>query len=292
MRLTTLIFSFLSLWIIYFLTQKNSTDKNLPWLVFLTVLLNPIFINTSFTFMTDVPFLFFYLLAIYGVYKSIEQKNGNWLILGLVSAIASFFIRQNGILFFGALVIFYLQLWFNKKIDKECFKNFLLKLFLSLLICGGGYLIFQNNIKISGAQTHLLEGGLIKHMAEWFFYGVQYLGLFTLPITCLWLFKGENYKKKNVIIFITSFLILVAITFIFNQRFPYNQNIINDYGLGPMIEVLQGTPPLIFNWQLKLIVSLVASWGGALLITILIIKIKKLLKDNNLLNLVFLNFVL
>jgi len=53
---------------------------------------------------------------------------------------------------------------------------------------------------------------------------------------------------------------------------------------------LQGTPPLILNGALKLFLSLVACFGGALLITILIIKSKKLLKDN-LLTFVFLNFV-
>ena len=74
-------------------------------------------------------------------------------------------------------------------------------------------------------------------------------------------------------------MILLIISFNFNLFFPYNQNLINDYGLGPNVKVLQGQPILIFDLNLKIILSIIACLAGALLLSVL--KTKWLLIKNS-----------
>lgn len=293
LRLSTLLFSFLSVIIFYLLSIKVKKNKLLILLSLATLFFNPIFLNTSLTFLTDIPFLFFYLSAIYFFIKSIENKKYFYLTFSLLLGLASFFIRQNGILFFVAIILIYLYYLFKKDRENITFlKKTLPFTGISVLICFCGYLIFQNYIDISGAQTHLLETAyIVKHGLTWLFYSIQYLGLFILPISILCLFKKDFYKKIDKIIFLSILIILLFVTFYFNLFFPYDQNIINDYGLGPNTQVLQGLPALVFTKTLKIIISVLACFGGAILITTLKNIIKKI-KNNLFLNFVFINFIL
>ncbi|MBU4360259.1 glycosyltransferase family 39 protein [Patescibacteria group bacterium] len=291
LRLSTLALGFLILIIFYFLCLKTNKHKLLIILTALTLLVNPLFLNTSFTFLTDIPFLFFYLLAIYFFLRAFDKEKNIFLILAFLSAIISFFIRQNGILFFIASLLFYFDLLKNKNLLKTKSKKNLLLFLGSILICLTGYLLFKNYINISGGQTHLIEQNLGLHILKWFFFTIQYLGLFCLPISILYLFNKNFYQKKNITFFLIFFLILLIISFQFNLFFPYNQNIINDYGLGPNIKILQGLPLLIFNLNLKIILSIIACFAGAILLIVL--KIKWLaIKNNSLLTFIAYNFLL
>ena len=100
----------------YYLCLKFTKQRILIFLVALILLFNPLFLNTSFTFLTDIPFLFFYLLAIYFFLHSFDKEKNIFLIFAFLFAIISFFIRQNGILFFIASLLFYFDLLKTKKI--------------------------------------------------------------------------------------------------------------------------------------------------------------------------------
>lgn len=292
LRSSTLLFALLSLVTFYLLSLKIKKDKLLIFLCALTLFFNPIFINTSFTFLTDIPFLFFYLLALYLVIKGIKSQKYNFLIFGLLSCIASFFIRQNGILFFVSIVLIYLTYIIkNNDINKKFLKNSLQLTGLATLVCFIGYLLFQNSVDISGAQTHLIEKSILSHALLWLFYSIQYLGLFALPLSILYIFNKNFYKKINLYIFLFIFILLLLITFYFNLFFPYNQNIINNYGLGPNTEVMQGIPPLIFSDIFRIIISIIACFGGAIIISALKTAFNNI-KNNFLLKFIFINFIL
>ena len=196
LRLSTLILSFLTLITFYYLCLKFTKQRILIFLVALILLFNPLFLNTSFTFLTDIPFLFFYLLAIYFFLHSFDKEKNIFLIFAFLFAIISFFIRQNGILFFIASLLFYFDLLKTKKISNLKSKKFLLLFLGSILICFIGYFLFKNYINISGGQTHLIEQNFGLHILKWFFFTIQYLGLFCLPILILYLFNKKFYIKK------------------------------------------------------------------------------------------------
>lgn len=285
LRLSTLLLSYLSLIILYLILEKNKTPKKINLFICLLMLFNPIFINTSFTFLTDVPFLFFYLFALYHFKKYLDQAQNINLVLALSASFASFFIRQNGILLFASLIIFFIL---NNK--KEIFKKkFLTFTIISVSLSTIGYILFKNKINLSEGQTHLIEQDILKNVLQWLFYSIQYLGLFSLPL--LFLNIKIFLQRKNFLFIIVSFILLIIAHIFFNASFPYIQNIINDFGLGPNIEVMAGTPEAVFTSFFKILLSLLSSFGGALLIFTLSTNFKKIVSDN-FSKLVLINFIL
>lgn len=285
LRLSSLFFSILSVIILYLILEKNKVDKKINLFACLMFLFNPILINTSFTFLTDVPFLFFYLFALWQFEKYFDKSRELNLGLGFLSTLIAFFIRQNGILFLGSLCLFFLLSY--KKIKFK--KDFLILTFVTSLLIVIGYILFKNYINISEGQTHLLEKNLLENIGRWLFYSIQYLGLFSLPL--LIIYQKKLFAKKKIFLFLLFFIILFGLNKTIGANFPYIQNIINDYGLGPNTEVLMGIPAIVFTATLKIIVNLGASLGGALLLLFFILNFKKIW-SNIFLKFIFINFIL
>ncbi len=285
LRLSSLFFSILSVIILYLILEKNKVDKKINLFACLLLLFNPILINTSFTFLTDVPFLFFYLFALWQFEKYFDKFKTLNLGLGVLATLIAFFIRQNGILLLASLILFFILSYKKLKFKKI----FLIIILVTAILSAVGYIIFKNYINISEGETHLLEKNLFTNIGQWFFYSVQYLGLFSLPL--LLIYQKKLFKKKNLLIILILFISLFFLNNILGVNFPYKQNIINDYGLGPNTEVLQGVPAIVFTSTLKIIVNLGASFGGALLLLFLIINFKKIL-SSTFLKLIFINFIL
>ena len=59
---------------------------------------NAIYFNLSFTFMTDVPFFFYAMLAMYCYMRSLRDNSLCWLILATLSVVVATLIRQIGLL--------------------------------------------------------------------------------------------------------------------------------------------------------------------------------------------------
>lgn len=285
LRLSTLLLSILAIIIFYFILKKNKVDKKINLFACLLFLFNPILINTSFTFLTDVPFLFFYLFALWQFLKYFNTFKDSNLIMGVLALLVAFFIRQNGILLLASLILFFILSY--KKIKFK--KVFLIIILVTAILSAVGYIIFKSYINISEGQTHLLEKNLFTNIGQWLFYSIQYLGLFSLPL--LLIYQKKLFEKKNLLIILILFISLFFLNNILGVNFPYNQNIINDYGLGPNIEVLQGTPAIIFTPLFKIFSNLIASLGGALLILFLTINFKKIIA-NAFLKFIFINFIL
>lgn len=63
----------------------------------LALLFNPIFLWTSCTFMTDVPYTFFSALSLYFFVRAIAEERMGLVVGGCVAVVVSWFIRQNGV---------------------------------------------------------------------------------------------------------------------------------------------------------------------------------------------------
>ena len=285
LRLSTLLFSISAVILLYLILEKNNVDKKINLFACLLFLFNPIFINTSFTFLTDMPFLFFYLFSLWQFSKYFKTLKNINLLSGLLAIVIAFFIRQNGILLLISLILIFLLS--HKKVMFQ--KSFLTAILITTFFCALGYILFKNNINISEGQTHLLEKNLLKNACQWFFYSIQYLGLFSLPL--LLIYQKNFFTKKIFFIILIFFIFLLSFNNLLGVNFPYNQNIINNFGLGPNTEVMSGTPPIIFTNTLKIIVNVLASLGGAFLILFFITNYKKILADT-FLKFILINFIL
>jgi 4-amino-4-deoxy-L-arabinose transferase-like glycosyltransferase len=63
----------------------------------LALLFNPIFLWTSCTYMTDVPYLFASAVAFYFFFRGLDEDRVVFIVAGVLAVMVSWFIRQNGL---------------------------------------------------------------------------------------------------------------------------------------------------------------------------------------------------
>lgn len=98
LRLSTLVSAVIGLLTLYKLVLRVSNDKIIAFISCLTLLLNPLFLNMSNTFMTDINFLTLILLCAYFAYEFFTtQKLAPFILVFLLSVILVL-IRQYGII--------------------------------------------------------------------------------------------------------------------------------------------------------------------------------------------------
>jgi len=97
LRASTLFLSLATLIVVHRILARAGAA---PWLRVaapLVLLVNPIFLWASCTYMTDVPFLFVSAFGFYWFARGVEEDRFGFVIAGCVAAIVSWFIRQNGV---------------------------------------------------------------------------------------------------------------------------------------------------------------------------------------------------
>lgn len=260
-RISTLTLTFFLTIGIFLFIHKKSNNPVFAFLAALTIWLNPIVYNLSFTFMTDVPALAFLFAAIFCFVKGQENNNWRYFFLGSLAGILGFYTRQTNILI---LVAFGLYTLFNSRLRSV--KNIVV-LGIPAVIGAGIYWWLQvHQLLPDGGASHNIPGkrALLEHAFWWFWYSVLYLGLFTLPITVsLW--QTKWHEKKYFLIIGFGLLIPLILYWWRGELFPYVLNMINHFGLGPLSDTLQGNyVPLFKNWVWFLI-SLACGFGSGLL---------------------------
>ncbi|MBI4427228.1 MAG: glycosyltransferase family 39 protein [Candidatus Magasanikbacteria bacterium] len=280
LRISTLAIALISILLLFLFLVKLTHRPALAFVGALTLWLNPIFFNLSFTFMTDIPALLFLILSIYFYYSAFENKSSTfpwkvldkkwrWFFVGSLFSIIGFYTRQTNILILIAAGLYAL-----KEIKQIHFKNLLLGFGLPLAIGGTiySYLTIYNLLPQSvGAHTIETIPRLLGHIKWWLWYTPIYLGLFVLPLTSGWLLAHlRHLKNKMLWLSLASFVsAAVLIRQVYHLQFPYVDNMISLYGLGPMKSVIAGNLKLLAPSWVWGIITLIAAASLALLIFIL-----------------------
>jgi len=82
----------------YFLAREFTGNKGIAFLAALILLLNPIYLNLSNTFMTDVPFTSFLILSLLFFVKGLRQDKMVYIIQAFFFVLVATFVRQLGLL--------------------------------------------------------------------------------------------------------------------------------------------------------------------------------------------------
>lgn len=98
LRLTTIFMGWVTVCFVAFTARELGLPNPSVLLAALTVFVNPLFVNLSYTFMTDVPFCAFAAAATYYFVKALRTPTTANLLLGTLISIAAFYNRQIGIL--------------------------------------------------------------------------------------------------------------------------------------------------------------------------------------------------
>ncbi len=262
LRIVTLVLGMLALWSLYYLLRARHVQRKKAFLMTLLLAFSPWFLHLSFTFMTDVPFLSFLLMAGALFVKGYKERSTRIMSLSGVFAIASMLIRQNGALFFPASVI---ALFFAKKKQgvRDLLKNQILFSVLAFAVYG---FLGWHDLLPAQAGVHIIWGKeLISHVGEQFLFEKWYLGLLLLPLFGAMALarRKQHASPANILLLIVSVFGVLVYAKAHGSGFPFMGNIISLQGLGPTGEVLSGVESAMFPMWMWWVATLGCAVGGA-----------------------------
>lgn len=264
-RISTLILSFFLLLTLFFIIKRISDKPLLAFLCTLLVWSNPLFYNLSFSFMSDIPALFFITLGIWAYLRGFERKDTLYLFFGSFFTLLAAYTRQTGILLLAAAGLLALV-----QINDIGTKRVCIAFGIPACIGAGIYLTLMHyQLLPQSPDVHVFETtkDLLIYALHWFWYAAMYLGIICLPLTLPW-FLGNSKARRNP----DSWFVMIGITFIAillfiikHIHFPYANNYVSLYGIGPMEGVIEGQLIPWLSPQFIWIMSILSAIGTGLL---------------------------
>jgi hypothetical protein len=235
LHFSTLLLSLAALILLLTLVRARG-DPLLPGLLApLLLLFNPVYLDLSHTFMTDVPFIAFALGSILLLVQGTGRGNSMLLALGMCLGVLATLLRQTGMLIPIAFGIGYLSH------GRFSARRVLLPVGFILLTVVS-FVAYTRWLSATGrlptgyyAQTRqvmaVLGSGLpalARQAAGSFLITFVYLGLFTLPMGLLFL---DLTRKRRLVVLLAGSTGLLALTQLLHVGFV--GNILSDRGVGP-----------------------------------------------------------
>ncbi len=226
----------------YWLKEQDIPDKS-NFLISLSLLLSPLFFNLSFSFMTDVPFLFLVLLSLKYFFNYLEKGSLITFGIAIAAAIGAYLIRQPGLLLLPGYAVF---LFFQKQHRG----NRWLMMGLLFILSVSAYVGLEQGIKpalgISEHYipvSHLYFSTLFEQPATVLFTWVArflktfiYLGVFALPLLpflVAQMCKSRLFNWSYLGALLFGNLLLLGLLHTAGKTFPFGGNIWFNWGLGP-----------------------------------------------------------
>ncbi|HVW60160.1 MAG TPA: glycosyltransferase family 39 protein [Puia sp.] len=243
LRLSTLALGLTGVLTSYFLIRQLSDSRELSFIGALIVLFNPVYLNLSNTFMTDVPFFSMLVLSMYCFARAlVAGSRVRWLIGGILFVTAATLIRQLGLLAafsFACCILF--QEW------KRLTMRRVMTAAISCIIPLGAYLLYNAWLKLhAGIPVMYHEGTrqilfnllysdypkpvfLAKQLMNIFLY----TGLFIFPLVFLCIPQLWGKEGRRLPLYYGTFLLAgICYIVVFKWLMPFTGNILNTYGLG------------------------------------------------------------
>jgi 4-amino-4-deoxy-L-arabinose transferase-like glycosyltransferase len=272
LRFSTLLLSLAALLCLLLLVRSRGERLFPALLAPLLLLFNPVYLDLSHTFMTDVPFIAFTLGSLLLLVRGTEERSRFLLGLGMCLALLATLLRQTGVLIPIAFGIGYLS---SRGINVR--RTLLTVCFLALtvipLIAYTAWLSSTGQLptgfhaqwdQISSVFASGLPG-IGKQIVSSLLTTYVYLGLFTLPFG---LFFVSGSSRKRLLTFALASAVLLAATRLLHVGLP--GNILSDRGVGPFTLAHSDRFTVFSGTAVSTVVlGLLALVGGALLLEML-----------------------
>jgi hypothetical protein len=290
LRFSTLFLSCVTAVLLWSIFTRLKIRKGLASVLLLTWIFNPLQFNLSFTFMTEIPFLFFVVLATYFYVLYLDGRKT----IALVSAAAAlgyaFLIRQTAIIFVFALIcsiLLDLQAPLRKRIRQAALVALPVGAFVAgyywWVISGGGV---TAAVRMKFNLLHRLTSEQIIGNS----YGIFFYLAFVILPALLFLIPSRhraawnlNKKLAIAVLAIWSTFALAGLGWFHghskpeylpssshHERMPFLLNVLYDSGLGPITldPVYFGpcpTPVHVRAWQaVTALVVFGSVWMGSM----------------------------
>lgn len=245
LRISTLVLGLIGLIAIYRLLREMHASNGVSILGTIAVAVNPVFFASSNTFMTEVPFFSFSLMALFFLTKALRNDNFYDVFLGATAAVLALLIRQLG---FAIPIAFAFAYLIGNRISPAR----IIKAALPLVACLIAHSSFKEWLRLDG-QTPTMYGYQIQQIEHMFsqsvwtivaryshnmFYAFTYLCLFALPILLLIAFNRGfvlNWRKVGLFLAISVFM-WMCLRYIETPSWPLLGNTLSQNGIGPMLQ--------------------------------------------------------
>lgn len=237
LRASTLVLALVCLGGLYFLLRRVSVDDREAGSGALLLAANPIFLLLSLSYMTDVPYLAWTLMALVCFVRA-DKKGDGWLLAAAAFSTAAYLVRQIGILLPIGMI---LQLALCRKLNLR--KTALIGLIPGLSAAGhmtwflyfhGPTWAYQAYL-IGATGGHLSNlGGLAGSAAYRCLVAAMLTGLFLFPLSAALAAAPGGFKRLQNLWALGSFsALLTANLFLGGMPFsPDTSGVMNRYGLG------------------------------------------------------------
>ncbi len=278
LRLSTLTAAFLAAWATARCIREMGASRGWAMLGGATLLANPLFLNLSYTFMTDVPFIAASALSGLFYLRALRRDTVRDVLLGSLFAALAFWVRQFGVVMSAAFAA--AVLWRLASHGPRVRLSRVLAFVLPWIACGGALLLQRLAGTPSYPWTVLWAGvpAFIRAILafRFAFVALAYFGLFLLPLTLPrlmpWTGAREDWVRPRRRTFVVAAVAISGIACGFVVlRMPLLPNMLYDLGVGPFTlrdaYLLQAgsAPASIGAWWW--IPTLAAIASGALLVT-------------------------
>lgn len=270
LRLSTLLLGFIGLCAIHRFARGLGQPRSLALLLALTLAFNPVYYALSLSFMTDVPFTVWLMLA--ALCLCVHLQSGRWLplLLGTALSVVAILTRQIGL---AVPLAFAVCLPLFQGLRGPVLGRALLPLAASMASLTG----FEQWLEAAGRLPALYSASSaalfsqLNHPLQWL--GTlwvplcaigAYFGLFALPVLPVLLLRLRTQPGRAAVL-VLIFLALLAST-LWGLWMPMGGNILARNGIGPL--TLKDTYiiglnnvtslPLMF-WQVVTVASLVSA---------------------------------
>ncbi len=267
LRLTNLFFGFGCVLLLYSWLRFRGLTRSVAVGAGIVLWAYPIFFNLSYTFMGDIPALFFVILSFFLFDRSFERNSAREYWLGALAAMGGFFIRQIPILLIPAVVLHGLAT------KRFTVRQAAVRFFAPALVVAVIVLVLSQLQLLPGHVTARLLPEGWSYMQRMLNNAWQFLLLISLcvaPFTISALMKNGSWLKQRLLwMLVVSAGISVYIAELNGSGFPALGNIITTYGLGP-VSVLQGMISHWGNLYLYAALHIVLAFNAGLLMFIVI----------------------
>ncbi len=299
LRFSTLILGFMGIILLYTILREANVGRPRALFGAASLMVNPLYFLSSYTFMTDVPFVVWSLSAFLFFLRTINRNSKKDALIGTGFACLAILTRQVAFIIPLSYGITY---WMKNKRHgnrNHVISQAFFPLAVSIIMLFGyetwlqttGRLPVAYNCHISFVLDPLSRYYLGGAIQDRFFQNAvktfAYLGLFFLPI--LLLVSYEKWRaltawQKKAVLIISVAATLLTIMFFFSSESgrhitPYIGNLLNSYGFGPILlpASAQFFPdvPIIFRFA---VTGLAIPSGIALIWHLIFIVKKRFLK--------------
>ena len=244
LRISTLVAGLAGLWGTYELIETSTDNRRIAFAGTLLMLVNPMYLGLSATFMTDIPFYAVAVWSLTCLAAGLKQDSMRRVLIGLVLAGVALLIRQVGMaLFLGFGVAYIVRKGFTLKGLVVAFGSVGMGLAIQIVYQKWASHIIQNG-SIYNAQANSLlhrsfyKPALILDFLHNSFIALMYTGLFLFPYFLVLIPKNSLFAfRKNLWLWLLLTAIVTGLWYYFfdGTNMPIWWNTLNAFGLGPML---------------------------------------------------------